>query len=209
MKLRVTSIDDHTLDDIFESCRTCVYWERPEEHRKAATEEAEVLKAEWFRATAEAWGPCGKLLYVPESTECGSAGASPSQASPSLRTEHQAPCTETPAAYCQFAPPKHVPGISGYDELAAQVDPDAVFITCLCVREGYQGRGLGPMLLKEVVEDLSNRGCKAVETFARDDSDNNPSGPTKLYLRHGFKVIVTRAWPEGTFSRVRMELGRG
>ena len=175
----IVNIDGSTLGELFLPCRACVYWERPGQFREAPPEEAERLKAGWFRATAEQFDPCGKLLYV----------------------------DDEPAAYCQYAPPECVPGILEYDELAARVDKDGVFISCLFVREGHRGKGLGPRLLKDVIEDLRNRGCKAVETFARDDSDNNCSGPTRLYLAQGFRIIASKASPQGTFSLVRLDLG--
>jgi len=67
--LRVTSIDDHTLGDLFEPCRACVYWERPVEHQRAAPEEAERLKAEWFRHTAAEFGRFLVIIPVDNSAE--------------------------------------------------------------------------------------------------------------------------------------------
>lgn len=179
VNVKVANIDNRTFGDIPEGCRTCIYWESPDQFRKASPKEAEKIKAEWFNEVAKVFSPCGKILYV----------------------------DDEPAAYCQFAPPEHVPGIAQYEGLANYLDGAAVFISCLVVRDRYQGKGLGPRLLKEVVEDLRSRGYKAVETFARDDSVSNCSGPTRLYVKQGFTVVASKTWPEGTFPLVRLDLG--
>jgi len=49
-------------------------------------------------------------------------------------------------------------------------------------------RGVGKLLLQNIVEDLRRRGFKAIETFARRSEANNPSGPMAFYIRNGFHV---------------------
>jgi hypothetical protein len=49
---------------------------------------------------------------------------------------------------------------------------------------------------------LRKRGVKAVETFARKNNPNNPSGPVEFYLKNGFRVL--RDDPE--FPLMRLEL---
>ena len=181
MAVRISSVDGDTLGDIFEGCRSCVYWERPERFRQSAAGEGANLKSEWFETTAAQFDPCGKLLYV----------------------------DDEPAAYCQYAPPQYVPGVSRYDGLARRLDKDGVLITCLCVSEKHQRKGLGRRLLREVIEDMRRRKIKSLETFARDDSANNCSGPTRFYLAQGFSVIATETYPEGgSYSLVRMEIAQ-
>ncbi|MEM2057748.1 MAG: GNAT family N-acetyltransferase, partial [Thermoproteota archaeon] len=79
----------------------------------------------------------------------------------------------------------------------------AVLISCLFIAEKeYRGRGLGKLLLESIIEDLRKRGFKAVETFARRNNSNNPSGPVEFYLKNGFRVL--REDPE--FPLMRLEL---
>lgn len=113
---------------------------------------------------------------------------------------------DIPAAYCQYALPERLPGIQGYGGLASQVDPDALFISCLTVIEGYRGKGLGKMLLEKVIEEAGKQGYNTVETFARDDSTNNCSGPTQLYLRQGFEVVANEIITGVAFSLVKKKL---
>lgn len=44
-------------------------------------------------------------------------------------------------------------------------------------------------MLKKLLKELDARNLRAMETFARIDSENNPSGPLSFYLKHGFKVV--------------------
>lgn len=53
----------------------------------------------------------------------------------------------------------------------------------------WRGQGLGSLLLRAILDELSTRGTTAVETFARKGSAANPSGPLELYLKHGFSVL--------------------
>lgn len=76
-------------------------------------------------------------------------------------------------------------------------------ISCLFIAEKeYRRRGLGKKLLQSVIEDLRRRGVKAVETFARRNNPNNPSGLMEFYLKNGFMVL--RDDPE--FPLMRIEL---
>ncbi|MDH7564717.1 MAG: hypothetical protein QHH24_07600 [Candidatus Bathyarchaeota archaeon] len=50
------------------------------------------------------------------------------------------------------------------------------------------------------MREVGRRGFKALETFARKSSAENPSGPLSLYLKYGFRVVVE----EDDFPLVRM-----
>ena len=180
--VRTADILPERVCDIVLPCRACCYWEYPEccTRGKHTDEEAQ-LKAEWFEEIASHFQPCGKVLYADGES----------------------------AAYCQCAPPKHLPGISNYPGLASQLDRDGVFISCLYVSQKHQRKGLGSRLLQELVDDLTGRGVAAVETFARNDSTNNCSGPTQFYLARAFAVVATESYSNGaSFSLVRLELTR-
>ncbi len=57
-------------------------------------------------------------------------------------------------------------------------------------------------MLENLIVELKDRGFKAVETFARKSSENNPSGPLKLYLKYNFKIKKDK----DDFPLVRLEL---
>lgn len=121
------------------------------------------------------FNPCGKALYV----------------------------NDVPAAYCQYAPPKYIPDISEYDELVKHVDMSGVFISCLFV-PAQRRLGLGRRLLEEVIDEVSDRRFRVIETYGRNDSSDYCSGPTQFYLAHGFTVVATQVFPNGvSLSLVR------
>lgn len=175
--MQIKDITPETLVDA--SCRACVYWEHPDRFSRKFTEEEAGLKAKWFEETATEFDPCGKLLYLH-----GEA-----------------------VAYCQYAPARLISGASHYPKLSSHLGEDAVLITCLHVADDHQREGLGKRLLREVIDDLKNRGVRSVYTVARDDSSNNPAGPSEFYLGQGFSVVATETFPNGaSLSLVKLEL---
>jgi GNAT superfamily N-acetyltransferase len=144
------------------SCKYCLYWEHPELIDPAKESKAAMFqkKLEWLRLVQAEFGPCGKLLYL----------------------------NGRPVGYAQYAPARFLPNSKNYP--AGPVSEDAVLIACLFIPEPrWRGQGLGNLLLQAILDELSGRGIRAVETFARRGSAENPSGPLEFYLRHGFFVL--------------------
>jgi GNAT superfamily N-acetyltransferase len=101
--------------------------------------------------------------------------------------------------YSQFAPARYLPQAAEY--ACGPASDDAAFISCLYVHD-QRGRGIGTALLQAVLHGLQDREVKSVETFARKGSANNPSGPLRFWLKHGFSIIREDA----DFALVRKEL---
>jgi GNAT superfamily N-acetyltransferase len=177
VEVEIEDITEANLGDIPESCRGCVYWEFPEEFERAKAEkmeaqkksEFEQKKREWFVQTLKEFGTCGKIAYY--------QGKS--------------------VAYAQFAPSVRLPGISSYEsQPVGKLEEGVVFLSCLFIADkALRGKGLGEALLKNIIEELKRRGFKAVETFARRDDPNNPSGPLEFYIKNGF-IIKDKTNPE-------------
>lgn len=183
VKIRIKCIDDQIIKDLFPPCNACIYWEAPKELnaiKKSDIEKNRVIemKQDWFKETQGVFGCCGKILYV----------------------------DGEPVAYSQYTLPDLFENAREYSQHLFPVSGDGVLISCLYVKEGYRGRGLGTRLLRSVLKDLRKRGYEAVETYTRDDSPNNCSGPTVFYLRNGFTKLKTKKWGETRFSLVRVEL---
>lgn len=167
MKIEIVNITPVNLADAPEwdshpfSCKYCIYWEFPEECIDPAKEKRESMlekKLNWLRNTNKAFGNCGMIAYM----------------------------VGKPAGYAQYAPPRFLPGSAHYQ---LRPSDDAVLISCLFVPDkGLRQSGVGSQLLQSIIDDLRERGVKAVETFARKDESNNPSGPMEFYLRNGFRV---------------------
>ena len=180
MKTVIRNITPENLDDIPRPCRGCLYWEFPEEFdrlRQQKPDSAEEKKKAWFVETLRTFGDCGKIVYL----------------------------DKTPIGYAQYAPFTSLPQARNYKSLQPeQMEAGTVFVSCLYITEETQrGTGVGTRLLQSTLSNLRRRGFQVVETFARRGSDNNPSGPIELYLKHGFR-IEDETDPE--FPLVRLEL---
>jgi ribosomal protein S18 acetylase RimI-like enzyme len=177
IEVDIEDITEANLKDIPASCRGCVYWECPEEFDKAKQEKTvlqkqwdfEKMKYDWFTKTRQEFGTCGKIVYY----------------------------KGKPVAYAQYAHADFIPNVSTYNvRTVGNREQGVVFISCLYVsKKTLRGKGLGEALLRKIVEELSSRGFKAVETFARRDNPDNPSGPLEFYIRNGF-VIKDNSNPE-------------
>jgi GNAT superfamily N-acetyltransferase len=165
--INIEEIKKSNLKDIPEPCRGCVYWEFPKEFEKGKKDpkkklEFEFKKREWFEQTTETFGTCGKIVYY----------------------------EGRPIAYAQYAPSVRLPNINEYESKpVGKLEEGVVFLSCLYVNdETMRKKGVGETLLQNIIEDLKRKGFKAIETFARRSSANNPSGPMMFYLRNGFHI---------------------
>jgi len=135
------------------------------------------MKAAWFLETLEEFGDCGKILYA----------------------------ENKPIGYVQYSTSNRFPNIKEYRvKKLGTAEENVAFISCLYIsEEKFRGKGLGEKLLDEVITNLKKRGFKAVETLARRNSANNPSGPIGLYRRKGFQV---KEEIDSDFALVRLDL---
>jgi hypothetical protein len=157
------------------SCKYCIYWEFPEDsvNPKLIKEELIQKKLQWLQNTMVTFGNCGKIAYI----------------------------NGKPVGYAEYAPPKLLPRSVDYQ--SGPPSDDAVLISCLFIpHEKHRGVGVGNRLLQSIIEDSKERGLKAIETFARKDNPNNPSGPLDFYLKNEFKIHRN----DSEFPLVRLEL---
>ena len=169
MRIEIVNLTRENLKDAPEwkthpfSCKYCIYWEFPEECIDSAREKKKDMfrkKLKWLRNTNKIFGNCGKIVYA----------------------------NGLPVGYAQYAPPGLFPRSNDYQ--SGPLSDDAVLISCLFIPEKeFRRVGLGSQLLKSIIDDLRERGIRAVETFARKGNPENPSGPVTFYLKKGFKVF--------------------
>ncbi len=179
--IEITTLTIENLKDAPEwdnhpySCKYCIYWEYPEEcidPEKEKKEENLQKKMAWLKNTSNKFGNCGRILYV----------------------------NKRPVGYAQYAPPEFLPNAFRYP---IKPDEDAVLISCFfIVQRDFRRMGLGRKLLQSIIDDLSLRKIKAVETFARKNNPENPSGPVDFYLKNGFKIHKD----DKEFPLMRLEL---
>lgn len=179
MSRRVASLTLDSLDHLPHSCRRCVFWELAP-HAVAQAEEygqTDLEKEAWVSSVLLEWGSCGKTIVV----------------------------DGVPAGYVMYAPPNAVPRSGAFP--TSPVSPDAVLLTALRVVDGFEGGGIGRVLVQAVVKDLTRRGVRAVEAFG----DASPRGadqangcvvPADFLLSVGFKTVR----PHPRWPRLRLEL---
>jgi len=183
METVIKDVTESNLNDIPETCSYCIYWSFPEEFERTKSELSErkqeltAKKRQWILQTLEEFGSCGKIIYH----------------------------NSVPVGYAEYGPPSCFPNIKEYkSQPIGKIEDGVAFLSCLYIAdENLRGRSLGEKLLEGVIVDLKGRGFKAVETYARKGSPENPSGPVELYLKKGF-YIKNEANPE--FPIVRLNL---
>src|SRR5579884_2542578 len=123
------------LTDLPTTCRSCVFWELDPVSGEEAVRSGkpELEKESWISSVLLDWGSCGRIVYV----------------------------DDAPVGFALYAPPAYVPRSLAFP--TSPVSPDAVQLMTARVLPGYQGQGLGRVLVQTVVKDLVRRGIKAVE----------------------------------------------
>lgn len=172
--LQIERGHESNFKDIPSPCKYCLYWQTTGPFGKAMLKpEKEQEKREWFRKVAEEFGSSIKIAYF----------------------------NDARIGFVQYAPPTFFPRAKEY--ASGPPSEDAVLITCLYIaNKEARGKGLGTDMLKDLIVDLKERRFRAVETFARKSSEDNPSGPLEFYLKHGFKTKNEKS----DFPLIRFEL---
>lgn len=181
MNIKISYLTEHNLNDLPEwksfpcSCKYCRYWQSPHEFNaddKNERKKSTDNRRQWFDGVKREFGECGIIIYV----------------------------DEKPIGFAQYAPPKFFSTVVHYPIIPS---PDAVYISCLFIFEKkYRNQGFGTVLLNAILEDLEKRDIKTVETIARKNNPENPSGPVEFYLANKFIIYKD----DKEFPLVRLEL---
>ncbi|HET6563067.1 MAG TPA: GNAT family N-acetyltransferase [Marmoricola sp.] len=177
MARRTARLTVDTLADLPSSVRSCLFWELdPVQRARVARAGAEEAEKEaWLSSVLLEWGSCGRVLYV----------------------------EDEPAGFVLYAPPAYFPGSASFP--TAPVSEDAVQLATAEVFEGYDGGGLGRVLMQVMVKDLLKRGdFRAVECFGvwgRPPADGCML-PVEFLQRVGFKTHR----PHPKHPRMRLDL---
>ncbi|MFI8434209.1 GNAT family N-acetyltransferase [Streptomyces sp. NPDC079020] len=175
MGRRLVPLTLDNLPDLPTRCRSCVFWELDPVSGEAAVKAGrpELEKEAWISAVLLEWGSCGRVVYV----------------------------DDAPAGFVLYAPPAYVPRSTAFS--TSPVSPDAVQLITGMIMPGYQGQGLGRVLVQTVAKDLLRRGFKAIEAFG-DARWKKPACvlPADHLLAVGFKTVR----PHPAHPRLRLEL---
>lgn len=173
--LKLVTVTKENFKDIPEPCRRCIYWQTTEEfNAKSMTKDMEKERLKWFQRMEKESGCSGGFIAY---------------------------YNNTPVGFVQCAPAQHFPNTKEYP--SGPPSEDAAFLACLYIpSEENRKKGWGTLILKNGIAELKQRGFKAVETFARKSSWENPSGSLPFYLKNGFRIKRDHA----DFPLVHLEL---
>ncbi|MFJ1647343.1 GNAT family N-acetyltransferase [Streptomyces sp. NPDC088258] len=175
MGRRLVPLTLDNLADLPERCHACVFWELDPVSGEAAVRagSAAAQKEAWISAVLLEWGSCGRVAYV----------------------------DDVPVGFVLYAPPAYVPRAMAFP--TSPVSPDAVQLMTAWIMPGYQGQGLGRVMVQTVAKDLLRREFKAVEAFG-DARWREPSCvlPADHLRAVGFKTVR----PHPRYPRLRLEL---
>ncbi|KFG02247.1 GNAT family N-acetyltransferase [Streptomyces europaeiscabiei] len=175
MGRRLVPLTLDNLQDLPKRCRSCVFWELDPVSGEAALKAGTpaLEKEAWISAVLLDWGSCGRVAYV----------------------------DEVPVGFVLYAPPAYVPRAMAFP--TSPVSPDAVQLMTAFIMQGYQGQGLGRVMVQTVAKDLLRRGFKAIEAFG-DAHWKDPACvlPADHLTAVGFKTVR----PHPTYPRLRLEL---
>jgi GNAT superfamily N-acetyltransferase len=157
---KLVPLGTETLDLVPEPCRRCVFWELGARARPRGSEEAALQKEAWLSSLVLEWGPAGHVVSVDGEV----------------------------AGYSLYAPTHFLDQV-GF-QAARPVSRDAILLATLAVLPGFEGQGIGRVLLQTMARDLTKRKVRAVEAFA----DRVPSGrncwvPAGFLEASGFQVV--------------------
>ena len=175
MGRRLVPLTLDNLPDLPKRCRACVFWELDPVSGEAAVRAgtSALEKEGWISAVLLDWGSCGRVVYV----------------------------DDVAAGFVLYAPAAYVPRATAFP--TSPVSPDAVQLMTGFIMPGYQGQGLGRVMVQTVAKDVLRRGFKAIEAFG--DARWKEPGcvlPADHLLAVGFKTV--RQHP--TYPRLRLEL---
>ncbi|MGP3991334.1 GNAT family N-acetyltransferase [Streptomyces sp. 3N207] len=163
------------LPDLPKRCRGCTFWELDPVSGEEAKKAGrpDLEKEAWISAVLLEWGSCGRVVYV----------------------------DDVAVGYVLYAPPAYVPRSFAFP--TSPVSPDAVQLMTASLLPGFQGQGLGRMIVQTVAKDLLQRGFKAIEAFG-DTQWTEPACllPADHLLSVGFKTVR----PHPRYPRLRLEL---
>ncbi len=162
------------LQDLPRRCRSCVFWELDPVSGEAA------VKAGTPELEKEGWISAVLLDW-------GSCG----------RVVY---VDEVPVGFVLYAPPAYVPRAASFPTSRC---PRTRPADHAWIMPGYQGQGLGRVMVQTVAKDLLRRGFKAIEAFG-DAHWERPACllPADHLLAVGFKTVR----PHPAHPRLRLEL---
>lgn len=164
MTAKLRPLSVSDYDRLPAGCASCTFWETVTEVERRCGSVCDAdAKAAWHHRVVQEWGDCGRVAYEDDDI----------------------------LGFVEYAPSGYFPQARTF--ASAPSDPNVPLITCLHVSEEVRRKGLGTVLLRAALRDLTQRGERKVECFALarrpDDFAESPMPGMEFLLRNGFTVV--------------------
>ena len=185
MYIDVRPLTTSNARDLSPRAAQCLFWELGEScGDRSRRGDPRFDKEGWINHILLTWGTCGFIAYV---------------------SPRPGDIVAMPAASVIFGPPPMLPGAEQLP--TAPVSPDAVLLTTVHVRSAYAGLFLENRLIESALDELSRRGCRAVEAFAEREQNEEISWNLSRDLcddtdAEGFPVLDEAVYQELDFDLV-------
>lgn len=158
-------------------CRGCTFWETAGQHERRCGSVCDLEGAKsWHRRVNDEWGDCGRVAVEDDAI----------------------------LGFIKYAPSGYFPQAATFT--AAPRDPDVPLIACIHIDHDARHRGLGSVLLRAALRDLSLRGERQVEAFGSVQKpailDESPLISMDFLLRNGFTV----SRPDPVYPLLKLDL---
>lgn len=170
-----------TLDDLGRlpaGCGGCTFWESAgERERRCGSACDQEFQRAWLRRVSSEWGECGRVVYEDDEL----------------------------LGFVKYAPSGYFPQAVTF--AAAPEDLKVPLISCLHVSADARHHGLGTVLLRAALRDLTGRGERRVEAFGFTEVvagpiEDMPMLGVPFLLRNGFTV----SRPDTRYPLMRLDL---
>lgn len=159
------------------ACAGCVFWESGQRLERRCGDACDPVRlGAWYDQVTQEWGECGRVAYEDDDL----------------------------LGFIKYAPSRYFPQARTFD--ARPLDQDVPLIACMHISPHARHRGLGSVLLRAALKDLSMRGERRVEAFGAAKRpaalDESPFIGVDFLLRNGFTV----SRPDPSFPLLKLDV---
>lgn len=162
MSRRLRPLSLEHLDNLPCECSDCVFWESADRLEPLCGAACDrELQRDWYGAVTSEWGECGRVA-VEDSEILG---------------------------FIKYAPPEYMPQARHFPGDGPRAD--CVLLTCMHIRDDARRHGLGTLMLRAALRDLTTRHVRHVQAYACAgslDMSTQPVMGVEFLLRNGFRV---------------------
>ncbi|MGV8084242.1 MAG: GNAT family N-acetyltransferase [Coriobacteriia bacterium] len=169
MTRRLRSLNNEDLNRLPARCAGCAFWESAGERERRCGSTCDLdLRHAWHRRVTDEWGNCTLVAWEDDEI----------------------------LGFVKYAPSGYFPQVATLH--ATPPDPRVPLIACMHIVPEARHRGLGTVLLRATMRDLSSRGERRVEAFGY-------SGPSSVAEKKELPMLSVEFLSENGFTVVKAD----